>query len=212
MLATLIVVPLVAALGTSPSQWFAAKPSIVAAPKKQAPAQAPTSHDQVPPKSSSMRPHEHTPPRSAAATSHAHADTPNIASINTPKPANDNSVLRRWAHDEPPATSPSTDRPASPVHESARTGPLQPGPLQPGPSQFRSIEQQLRAWGATYYLLEHWSNQGPLYRFHCRMSIDGLKYYNQHFEAVADDPEAAMHDVLQQVRAWRAPRVERPTT
>ncbi len=115
----------------------------------------------------------------------------------------DNPVLRRWAQDESSAGTPiALDRPTPSPRESAGTP----------PSQFGRIEQQLRRWGATYYKLEHWSDQGSLYRFHCRMSIDGLKHYNRHFEAVADDPVAAMHDVLEQVRAWRAPLIERPTT
>jgi hypothetical protein len=204
LLATLVVVPLVAALGTSPSQWFAAKPSTAEAPHEEKPGQTTTTDNRTPPKSDLARPHNHAPKNSAAAANHAHAgtNTPKVASKSTPKPAADDSVLRRWAHDDSPTGPPAADRPAPAPHASASTP----------PSQFRSIEQQLRAWGATYYLLEHWSNQGPLYRFHCRMSIDGLKHYNQHFEAVADDPEAAMQDVLQQVRAWRAPRVVRPTT
>jgi hypothetical protein len=200
LLATLVVVPLVAALGTSPSRWFAVKTA-----DQQVAGTASGAHEQREPKANDTHPHDDSPKSSTAPADSRQLDAQagNRVADQTPQPMDDNPVLRRWAQDESPSGSPvDVDPPVATPRASAGAP----------PSQFGRIEQQLRGWGATYYKLEHWSNQGSLYRFHCRMSIGGLKHYNRHFEAVADDPVAAMHDVLEQVRAWRTPLIERPTT
>ena len=65
------------------------------------------------------------------------------------------------------------------------------------------MERKLREYGATYYLLETWGNDGELYRFHCRMAIGNNPNYTRHFEATDRDALKAMTQVLERVEAWR---------
>jgi hypothetical protein len=182
LLITLIVVPLLAALGTSPGRWSPSDDS--AANQDQQPADP---KDPL-----------------AAATSRSqtnHTNTLRAADLNLPRnvaTADKKSVIRHWHHDAPP--SPVDPKPTP---QDSAIAPKQP-------SQFQQIEQQLRDWGATYYRLEQWSSEGPLYRFQCRISIRGLKQYNHHLEAVAPDPVGAMLSVVEQARKLREPLARRP--
>lgn len=65
------------------------------------------------------------------------------------------------------------------------------------------IQLRLRELGATYYLLETWGNGEELYRFSCKMAIEGNTGFVRHFEAVDADPLRAMLLVLRQVETWR---------
>lgn len=181
LLMTLIAVPLFAALGTSPGSWFKHEQRVAEIADQQ--------HDPRPLSSELAAPRREESANAPRAESKPAADRSPVHESDA--------VLRRWAQDDRAAT-PHVSMPKKPAAVST----------QP-PSQFRQIEKQLRDWGATYYVLEHWSNDG-LYRFHCRMSIDELKDYNRHFEAVAYDPLDAMANVLEQVRTWRESLV--PTT
>ena len=204
LLCTLVAVPIVAALGTKPSEWFRSKPVAADTSNAHIANKPPEAQEQTSKKPDQQTRQDHATKSTTMVAEHVH-DEPSVTDT-LPTAAthqqDDNAVLRRWEQDE-------TNPKAASGTETPGTSPLA---TAAPPSQFREVEQQLRQWGATYYLLEHWSNQGPLYRFHCRMSIDGLKHYNRHFEAVAEDPVAAMQDVLEQVRAWRGPLVVRPTT
>ncbi len=65
------------------------------------------------------------------------------------------------------------------------------------------MERKLRSYGATYYLLETWGNEGELYRFHCKMAVGNNPSYTRHFEATDRDSLRAMSQVLERVEAWR---------
>jgi len=69
------------------------------------------------------------------------------------------------------------------------------------------IENRLRQLGATYYRLEQWGGRGQLYRFQCKVAVDGNRNFTSYFEASARDPLEAMQQVLAQVEAWRTRRV-----
>ena len=188
LLITLIVVPLLAALGTSPGRWSPSDDP--AANQIQQPAD----------------------PKDPLVAANSRSQTNHIkalraADLNQPRhaaTADKKSVIRHWDHDASPSpvdTKQAPDPKQAP-RDSAAT------PKQP--SQFQQIEQQLRDWGATYYRLEQWSSAGPLYRFQCRISIRGLKQYNHHLEAVAPNPVDAMLDVVEQARKLREPLARRP--
>jgi hypothetical protein len=74
------------------------------------------------------------------------------------------------------------------------------------PDPFTAMERKLRAYGATYYLLETWGNDGELFRFHCKMAIGNNPNYTRHFEATDRDALRAMSQVLSRVEAWRGGR------
>ena len=80
------------------------------------------------------------------------------------------------------------------------------GPEQP--DRFTAMERKLREYGAIYYLLETWGNEGELYRFHCRMALANNPNYTRHFEATDRDALKAMAQVLARVEAWRAGRLQ----
>ena len=80
-----------------------------------------------------------------------------------------------------------------------------PRPLEQ-PDRFTIMERKLREYGATYYLLETWGNEGELYRFHCRMAISNNPNYTRQFEGTDRDALKAMAQVLEHVEAWRAGR------
>ncbi len=85
------------------------------------------------------------------------------------------------------------------------------GPSQlaaaPAPDRFSMLEKRLRDYGAIYYLLETWGNEGELYRFHCKMAIANNPNYTRHFEATHREAMQAMTQVLEQIEAWRAGRL-----
>jgi hypothetical protein len=74
------------------------------------------------------------------------------------------------------------------------------------PDRFTAMERKLREYGATYYLLETWGNEGELYRFHCKMAVGNNPNYTRHFEATDRDALQAMSQVLKRVESWRAGR------
>jgi subtilase family serine protease len=69
--------------------------------------------------------------------------------------------------------------------------------------RFAYIQDQLRRLGATYYLLESWGDEQPLYRFYCKMAIGGNAGYTRYFEATDANPLQAMAQVLREVETWR---------
>lgn len=180
LLATLVGVPLLAALGTGSSRWAG----------KDTTATIHVEDQQARPQT----------PEQARNDDHNNIEPSALNQPARPQPIDrqtkheaqsDKDVIRRWAQDEPAQ---------EPRRDSSRVL----AATQEPPSPFRAAEQQLRDLGATSYLLEHWGEDETLYRFHCRMSIDGLTDYNQHFESVAEDPVDAMHAVMEQVHRWKA--------
>lgn len=75
------------------------------------------------------------------------------------------------------------------------------------PDRFTLMERRLREFGATYYLLETWGNDGEYYRFHCKMAIANNPTHTRQFEATDTDPLRAMGRVVEQIEAWRAGRL-----
>lgn len=69
---------------------------------------------------------------------------------------------------------------------------------------FLAIQERLRRLGATYYRLESWGSQQPLFRFQCEMALDESPHLTQHFEATDGDPLRAMSKVLAEVETWKA--------
>ncbi len=122
-----------------------------------------------------------------------------LASSNSPSPP----TLSISSHS-------TNDTPALPVGSNPPTAPsLSVEPLADSPetavasTQFRDIQDRLREWGATYYVLESWGNDQPLYRFYCKMAVGKSDDYVHCFEATHADPFQAMLQVLRQVEAWR---------
>ena len=80
---------------------------------------------------------------------------------------------------------------------------------EPQQKRMRLIESRLRELGSSSYVLETWgANEGPLYRFWCRMSVNRDPQLHRHFEAVEQTPIRAMESVLREVELWR--RTARP--
>ena len=75
-----------------------------------------------------------------------------------------------------------------------------------GFDRFTYVQERLRRLGATHYTLTTWGDAGELYRFECRVAVDGNPDYNRHFEARDGDALQAMSDVLTQVETWNASR------
>jgi hypothetical protein len=72
-----------------------------------------------------------------------------------------------------------------------------------GDERFRRTELRLRELGATKYSLQTWGRDDNQYLFVCRMAVGGNPNMNQVFQAIKDEPLAAMDDVLSQVEQWR---------
>jgi hypothetical protein len=81
-----------------------------------------------------------------------------------------------------------------------------PAQAAPQADNFTRLERRLRSYGAIYYLLETWGNEGELYRFHCKMAIANNPNHTRHFEATHPDALQAMTQVLEQIEAWRTSR------
>jgi hypothetical protein len=108
-------------------------------------------------------------------------------------------------------SSSATDAPTAPTTANLEAVPslsvVEPSADSPNTAaasiQFRDIQDRLRDWGATYYVLESWGNDQPLYRFYCKMAVGNSNDYVHCFEATHTDPFQAMLQVLRQVEAWR---------
>lgn len=61
----------------------------------------------------------------------------------------------------------------------------------------------LRSLGAKEYALEHWGSSGEVYRFHCDIVWGESEDYTRQFEAVSEDPLAAVRQVVGEVTAWQ---------
>ena len=91
-------------------------------------------------------------------------------------------------------------------HPSDEAAPPMPPPAVVA-EQFLTIQQRLRAMGATHYALETWGPQGDMYRFQCRMSAGHHPGYTRQFEAIDNDALRVMQTVLEEIEAWRAGRL-----
>ena len=89
--------------------------------------------------------------------------------------------------------------------ESATEPPSKAGISEP----MLAIEQKLRQFGASHYLLERWGGEQQLYRFRCEMPFLGQAGFHHHFEATAESPLRAMTEVLEKIDAWRTTTARR---
>jgi hypothetical protein len=113
----------------------------------------------------------------------------------------------RAATEDPQRLPPVVPAPPAVTDPSGQpTGQTVAGPADQ-PDRFTAMERKLREYGAIYYLLETWGNEGELYRFHCRMAIANNPSYTRHFEATDRDALKAMAQVLARVESWRAGRL-----
>ncbi len=67
-----------------------------------------------------------------------------------------------------------------------------------------TLQRRLEQLGATYYRLESCGNEGPRFRFECRVAFDRASFCARHFEATDRDPMQAIVAVVRQVEAWVA--------
>jgi hypothetical protein len=64
----------------------------------------------------------------------------------------------------------------------------------------------LRSLGAANYALEHWGDDGTMYRFRCELPLGEDINFTRHFEAVAAQPISAIQQVVGEVSAWQNAR------
>jgi len=87
--------------------------------------------------------------------------------------------------------------PASPLDAVGPTPAV--NPLEP-------LLARLRALGVVEYALERWGSTGELYRFHCEMPLGPGVELTQQFEAVSNDPQASVEQVVAEVASWHVAR------
>ena len=78
------------------------------------------------------------------------------------------------------------------------------GSLVLADDRLATLQRRLEQLGATYYRLESWGNEGPRFRFECRVAFDRASACARHFEATDRDPMQAIAAVVRQVEAWVA--------
>jgi hypothetical protein len=62
---------------------------------------------------------------------------------------------------------------------------------------------RLQKLGVADTNLAPWGSDGHLYRFTCRAPLANAPALAQHFECVAEQPDAAVEQVLAKVEAWQ---------
>jgi hypothetical protein len=65
------------------------------------------------------------------------------------------------------------------------------------------LMSRLQKLGAADTNLAPWGSDGRLYRFSCRAPLANAPSMTQHFESVAEQPAAAVEQVLAKVEAWQ---------
>jgi len=86
-----------------------------------------------------------------------------------------------------------------------QTHPVQAVPLQPSPPQdFTSLEQRLKALGATEYQLTKFGNQGELLKFSCYVTPSESHVYKKFFQAIGTDALAVMQSVITEIEQWKS--------
>lgn len=71
--------------------------------------------------------------------------------------------------------------------------------------QVEPLLERLRELGVVEYVLERWGD-GRLYRFRCEMPLEASPRLTQQFEAVTDDPQQCVAQVVAQIDSWRVGR------
>ncbi len=123
----------------------------------------------------------------------------------------DNGPTDNGPNNNGPARLELANRGQSPVTAIASSWPIEPNrvtlataiePSTPDDPMQQMITE-LNGLGMGSHKLHRWGEVGELYRFSCRMSCPGQAVMQQHFEAIASEPAAAVANVLGQVRAVR---------
>ena len=78
----------------------------------------------------------------------------------------------------------------------------------PMADQVEPLLAELRHRGVSEYALEHWGSSGEHFRFYCLMPLAGNRNQTRQFEAIANDPQAAIREVLAEASAWQLARSE----
>ncbi|MCC6494179.1 MAG: hypothetical protein IT424_14290 [Pirellulales bacterium] len=106
----------------------------------------------------------------------------------------------------PPSTAPADALPtpaiAAPLVSSPPPAAAQAAPLA---QQVEPLLEKLRRLGVVEYVLERWGNGGQ-YRFHCEMPLGSSSDVTQQFEAVTDDPQQSIAQVVAEVGSWQLAR------
>jgi hypothetical protein len=77
-------------------------------------------------------------------------------------------------------------------------------PTPPADSEkLPALMSRLEALGVDEPKLAPWGSTGQLYRCCCRASLGDSSAFSRHFESVAEEPAAAVEQVLAKVEAWR---------
>jgi hypothetical protein len=111
------------------------------------------------------------------------------------------------AKDFDPAVTKATAPRFSPESNlTRRDAPMAPALLPARPASFAERVEpllvRLRQLGVVEYALERWGEGGKLYRFRCEMPV-GASALTQQFEAVADDPQATVEQVVAEISQWQ---------
>ncbi len=112
----------------------------------------------------------------------------------------------RCAEASPPA-APHVAAPAPPDREviaASYQSAEDQGSLVLADDRLATLQRRLEQLGATYYRLESWGNEGPRFRFECRVAFERASPCARHFEATDRDPMQAIAAVLRQVETWVA--------
>jgi hypothetical protein len=72
-------------------------------------------------------------------------------------------------------------------------------PAVAAPATVEPLLAALNRLGMGHHKLHSFGAQGEFYRFSCRVSYPGQSAIEQHFEAIAESPQAAVSRVLEQV-------------
>jgi hypothetical protein len=75
-------------------------------------------------------------------------------------------------------------------------------------AELLALYSRLEGLGIVEPRLATWGNDGQLYRFSCRVAVDGTAGLQRNFEAVAAEPGLAVEQVVAKVEAWRAAQRE----
>jgi hypothetical protein len=108
----------------------------------------------------------------------------------------------------PLSTAPSlqTAAPAPPLlSQGDASSPSSPAETEKLPA----LMSRLESLGVDEPKLAPWGSSGKLYRFCCRAKLGDTQDFAKHFESVADEPTAAVEQVVAKVEAWRLAQNDR---
>jgi hypothetical protein len=98
------------------------------------------------------------------------------------------------------AAIPAGPEPVAPAAEKV------PPASNPSDARLQALLSRLAQLGGAEPNLAAWGSSGNLFRFCCRAAIGNSPSLTQHFESVAEEPAAAVEQVVAKVEAWRNSR------